>query len=506
MFLRSLTLAVLALPLSACAFQRASTPNVAPPPAFEQRGQQALTAIELDRWWLTFNDPALNALVEDALVRSPDARTAALRIVEAQATRRSTVLNTLPDGSIAGNANRRDTSDLGGTANPLFPSGGVSESQTLNFNVTWEIDLFGRISAARRIANADYASVQFNVEGTRAALVANVVDAYFQARGQAVQLEDARETVRIQSELRRIVGIRADRGLSPRSDALRIEGDLAQARSQVEGLTAEIHASQRTILVLVGRGFEPTANLPVTPIFDAVPAVPEVIPGDILARRPDVREAEARLQGQIGRQRLQQLAIYPTFNLLPGLGLSRSRSPGVAFDTNTGAITPTTTTTSTGFWSIGVGVSWPVLDIPRILQDIRAQDARTEQAVVAYERAVQTAYGEADNALVRLAADQRRITLLKAGEASARAAFNAARIRYQRGLDDLQQLLSAEQSWRSARSAMTAQQVQGLRRAVQVYKALGGGWAATSPPVAAPPAATTGTPVTTSAPGGASAR
>ena len=147
-----------------------------------------------------------------------------------------------------------------------------------------------------------------------------------------------------------------------------------------------------------------------------------------------------------------------------------------------------------------------MLDIPRILQDIRAQDARTEQAVVAYERAVQTAYGEADNALVRLAADQRRITLLKAGEASARAAFNAARIRYQRGLDDLQQLLSAEQSWRSARSAMTAQQVQGLRRAVQVYKALGGGWAATSPPVAAPPAATTGTPVTTSAPGGASAR
>ncbi len=143
--------------------------------------------------------------------------------------------------------------------------------------------------------------------------------------------------------------------------------------------------------------------------------------------------------------------------------------------------TPTTTTTQTGFWSAGVGVTIPVLDIPKLMADIRAQDARTEQAVLAYEKSVQTAYGEADNALVRLAADQRRIAQLSAGEQRAARALAAAKTRYEAGLDDLQTMLGVESSWRNARANLTSARVQALRRAVQVYKALGGGW--TPPPV-----------------------
>lgn len=475
---REIALVPLAALLAGCAFQRASTPNVTPPAAYEQRGQTTLEAIELDRWWLLFHNDQLNALIEDALVRSPDARTATQRLFEAQATRSSNILQTLPRGNVAVNTSRRDTSDIGSGSTSLFPTGGVTETETANFNVTWEIDLFGRVAAAHRVASSDYAATRFNVEGARAALVANVADAYFQARGLAIQLRDARETVRIQSELRHIAEVRAERGLGARSDVDRIDGDLGQARSQVENLTAELHAQQRTLLVLVGRGFDPTESLPVEASVDEAPPVPEAVPGVILARRPDVREAEARLASAVGRQRLQDLALFPTFNILPGLGLSRTVSPGVAVGPN-GGLVPSTTTSSTGFWSFGLGVTVPVLDIPRLLQDIHAQDARTEQAVIAYERAVQTAYGEADNALVRLAADQRRLTLLKAGEASARSASSAARLRYQRGLDDLQTALAAEQSWRSARAALTSEQVQAIRRAVQVYKALGGGWAST---------------------------
>ena len=475
---REIALAPLAALLAGCAFQQARAPVVTPPAAYEQRGQVQLQAIELDRWWLYFHNEQLNGLIDDALAHSPDALTAAQRLIEAQATRSSNVLQTLPRGAIAGNTSRRETSDIGGGSNSLFPTGGTSESDTANFNVTWEIDLFGRVAAARRVAASDYAATRFNVEGARAALVANVADAYFQARGLAIQLRDARETVRIQTDLRRIASVRAERGLGAQSDVDRIDGDLGQARSQVENLTAELHAQQRTLLVLVGRGFDPTASLPVEASVDEAPPVPDVVPGVILARRPDVREAEARLASAVGRQRLQDLALFPTFNILPGLGLSRSVSPRVTVGPN-GGFVPSTTTSSTGFWSFGLGVTVPVLDIPRLLQDIHAQDARTEQAVIAYERAVQTAYGEADNALVRLAADQRRLSLLKAGELSARSASSAARLRYQRGLDDLQTALAAEQSWRSARAALTSEQVQAIRRAVQVYKALGGGWAST---------------------------
>ena len=119
-----------------------------------------------------------------------------------------------------------------------------------------------------------------------------------------------------------------------------------------------------------------------------------------------------------------------------------------------------------------------MLNIPQLLLDLRAQNARAEQAVINYERVVQTAYGEAENALVQLAADRRRVDLLTAGEARAERAYEAGRVGYGAGVTDLQTALSAEQSWRAVRSQLTAAQVQAQRRAVQAYKALGGGWSA----------------------------
>jgi outer membrane protein TolC len=124
----------------------------------------------------------------------------------------------------------------------------------------------------------------------------------------------------------------------------------------------------------------------------------------------------------------------------------------------------------------------PILDIPKVLADLKAQDARTEQAVIAYEKAVQTAFGEAEGALVRLDADRRQVALLEGGATSSMRAFDAARVRYAAGLDGLQDLLGAEQSWRGVRSQLAAAQVQALRRAVQSYKALGGGWPAETLP------------------------
>ncbi len=253
-------------------------------------------------------------------------------------------------------------------------------------------------------------------------------------------------------------------------------GDLGQALSQVENLKAELHAAQRLLLILVGRGIEPAEKVATDASAGDPPAAPEAIPGALLQRRPDVREAEARVRSAAGRQHIAHLAIFPTFTLQPGVGLSRTIAPGVTF-IPPATLEPAQQTTETGFWTAGIGVTQPSLDIPRLLAEMKVQDARTEQAVIAYEKAVQTAYGDAENALVRLAADERRVALLTDGEVHARRAYEAARTRYANGLDDLTAALSAESAWRSARSALTAERVQALRRAVQTYKALGGGWA-----------------------------
>ncbi len=460
--------ALACLALSACASTRSVDTRL--PAAFEAPSAPPAGAVALDTWWLAFNDPQLTGLIEQALAASPDARTAAARLQEARATRQGALTNFLPQGNIRGSASKTDSRVIDGTrvSIPDFSTVGESESYGVNFDVTWEIDLFGRVFAARRAANAEMAAARLDYEATRASLAANVADSYFQARGLAIQLEDAKATARIQSELLRIVQVRVDRGIAATSDADRVAGDLSTAESQVAGLEADLQAQRRTLLILVGRGIEPTANLPVDAQVGAIPQPPAAIPGELLARRPDVRQAEAMLVSALGRLDYAKLAFFPTFKLTPGIGLQDTRQPNLSNVVQS--------------WTIGANVTIPVLDIPRLLSELNAQDARTEQAAIAYEKAVQTAFGEAENSLVRLAADRRRVELLNAGEARAKRAYEASRKGYVAGVTDLQTALNNEQAWRSVRTQETAAEVQALRRAVQTYKALGGGWPLQSAP------------------------
>jgi multidrug efflux system outer membrane protein len=466
--------------LDACGTTR-EPPKVAMPAAFDGAGAGAsLAPAELDRWWLLFKDPQLNALEDQAFRLSPDERTAASRILEARAVETSAIEHTFPTGGAQGNLSRQTATGIGaGSSDDLFPVGGVTTSRTLNFTPSWELDLFGRLAQQRKIAKANYAAARFEIEGTRASLAASVADNYFLARGLTIQLADAKENAQIQGELESVATQKAQIGLGAATDADRVAGDLSQANAQVESLAAQLHAAQRQLLILVGRPFEPTANLPADAQVYDPPVMPAAVPGDLLARRPDVRESEETFRVEAGTDKLAHLAIFPTFTLLPGLGLSSVTQPGVGF------IPPATLfaqqqTTSLGLWSIAGGVTVPVLDIPRLLSDARAEDARTEQAAIAYEKTVQTAYGEAEDALVNLGAAERGADVLQAGEVRARSAYDAARRLYGMGLDDITATLSAEQSWRTTRTALTAARVVALRQAVATYKALGGGWAYTT--------------------------
>lgn len=463
---RLFSIVLISVALSACAAVR--EPDVRLPAKFEAPAEVPDGVIALDRWWTTYGDPELTRLIEQALVANPDARSAAARLREARATRASALLQTLPTGRAAASKNRTDTKQLAGTAIniPGYSTSGVSTTEAANFNVSWDIDIFGRTFAADRALKGDVAAARFNYEAARAGLAAQVADAYFQARGLAIQLEDARETARIEQSLFDTATRRAAVGIAASSDADRVAGDLAQAQAQTAALESQLQTERRTLLVLAGRTSEPTANLKsqTAPLVGQAPQVPATIPSTLLGRRPDVREAQARIASAAGRRDVAALALLPTFTLTPGLGWAKSTQPGF--------------TSTTQNWSLGYGVTQPILALPHLLADLKASDARTEQAVIAYEKAVQTAFSEAESALVQLASDRRRVALLTDGEARARRGYQASRIGYDRGLSDLQTSLAAEQSWRTTRSQLTAAQVQALRRSVQAYKALGGGWPA----------------------------
>ena len=487
--------------LAGCSSARLSAPDLRTPPAYEAgaAADPALPAAALDRWWTLFGDAQLTALVEDALLRAPNARTALQRIAESRAAQDQALSRFGAQGNLSGLAQVQHTdqsiSGLGGlgvgatgvtgatggtTAGGTVGSGAttgsgssasfLSPGGTLytaggQFSVTYELDLFGRRGATRRGAAADLAAARFDYEATRATLARDVATGLFQARGYAIQLQDARETARIAGELARTARLSAARGLTSTGSAARLETDLGTAEAEATRLGALADTARRTLLTLVGRGTDPLASLPAEPVAAAPPSPPAVTPGDLLRRRPDVREAEARLRSRAQTLKLDKLALFPTFTLAPGGQLS-----GVA-----GTYDATTT-----IWTAGVNAVLPVLDRPRLLSIIRGDRARGEEAVIAYEQAVQQAYRDAENGFVALTADRARVATLTDAVARARFAFDAARRGYGLGLIDLNTLLDSERSWRAARATLTTAQIVSLTDAATLFQALGGGW--TPPP------------------------
>ena len=476
--------------LAGCASTPLSAPRTAVPERFEAAAaaDPALQPTALDRWWTLFGDAQLTALVDEALASAPTARQALQRLEEARALRAQTLSAYLPQGNIQGSAQTQHTDQsyggfgvatggagtttgagttgTGATGASGVGSGFLTPSGQLNtyaaqFDVSYQLDVFGRRRTAASAANADVAAARFDAEATRAVLARDVATGLFQARGYAIQAADARETARITGDLAKSSLLSADRGLTSTSDAARLQVDAATAEAEVARLDAAKTGARRSLLALLGRSGASSSSLAIEPTAASPPSPPEVTPGELLRRRPDVRRDEMRLRSATDTLKLDRLALFPTFSLTPGGSYSKT----------TGSYASTTS-----LWSVGLNAVLPVLDRPRLLATIRGQRARGEEAVNAYEITVQNAYRDAETGLSTLAGDRVRVARLQEATDRARFAFDAKRKGYDLGLSDLTTLLDAERSWRTTRATLTAAQITALVDAATVFQALGGGW------------------------------
>ncbi|MET0373312.1 MAG: TolC family protein [Rhizorhabdus sp.] len=430
-------------------------PAVALPQAFEVRSVAATTGeLALDRWWQAFRDPQLSHLIDRALERSTTARLAVARIAEARAARGQARASTLPTGNLAANATEQGSERLTGSG--IDRPG--SESYQASFSPSWEIDLFGRLAAIRSRADLDYQVSALDFYAVRLALAADVAGALFQGRFVATQLADADDSLRILRELAASAALGRSRGLTSDQDLARLEADVASGEAEVARLTAELRASKRSLLILTGEPAASTEALPLQPSLAPPPQLPDLAPGVLLARRPDVRQAEVSLQSAARTIDIDRLALFPRLNIQPGVGLSAAAGA------------------SSGLWSLAAGVSAPVLDRARLVASLRVSEARGQQAVIGYERAVQTAFGEAENALTRVVGGEQRIGRLEQATSRARQAFDAARRGYAAGVTDLTTLLQSERTWLQNRSALQAGRFALLSDTVTAFRALGGGW------------------------------
>lgn len=459
--------AALAALLQGCATGSVREADVRTPPAYEaaQPAGPAPAAAALDRWWTLYDDAQLTGLVEEALKNSPDAKDAASKLEQAIEVRRSALYSYNPQGNVTASISKPNYNSLNPakTAIPGFNPVqflGI-QSESIGFPVTWEVDFWGRRNAAKRSADADLATARFTFDATRWSLAASVADSLFQARGLAIQLDQANQTQRIEQELYDVSKARVDHGLAPESDTAQTLANLQDAQAQVQALTAQLAAARRQLLLLVGRGVDPLASLPTAPEVGAPPPVPASVPGELLVRRPDVRQAQERVESAAGKLALNKRALLPTFSFAPSAGLTQQGSgPNTQFS----------------YWTLAGNIAIPVLDRPRLLSQVRQQRAAAEQAVIAYEKSVQTAYSDTEQAFGYYDSDKKRVALLTQAEKNANFAYQAKEAGYSRGLNDLQTALTAEANWRQARLSLAQAQVSVMQRSVQVFKALGGGW------------------------------
>ncbi len=475
--------------LAACALIPSERPQPGPlPDAWIDAPAGAADPASLTDWWRGFNDPVLDELIADALINGGSVQLAALRVREARAQTRASVASVLPriDGFGRGRYNQAlDGPDLR-TADGL---GTEAEQMSGDYGpqIAWEVPLFGRIEAtalgtraSRRLAQSDY-------RGAQVALAADTAQTYVGLRAAQQSRAALRDAVANADQLANILAISAEAGFASPSDAADARRQAETNRAQLPNVEIEVLRAERALAVLRGRA--PGADAPdVSAALQAVSTVPTLAitaappaPADLVRLRPDVAQAEANALIAAAQVGLARGDLLPQLNLTGQISIVDNLI-GMPVANRTGGLSLT-----------------PFITIPLFAWGQRqaladASDARFEQALVRYRDTVNSAVGEAANALTALDQGARRLTAARAAEAAAEIAARGQRAAQEAGIRSLADRLRSDQLLIDARLTRIEAEAAQANAAIAVYRAFGGGPSNATPPrdarrVAGPPAA-----------------
>ncbi|HBG74800.1 MAG TPA: hypothetical protein DDW79_04990 [Anaerolineae bacterium] len=415
------------------------------------------------QWWKTFNDPVLDSLITHAVESNLDLRVAEARIREARFQSGVVSSELWPSVETSASYSRSRRSQ---GISIIPPKARLKRNlYQAGFDASWEIDLFGGKRRAIEAARADIDAAVENRRDVLVTLLAEVARNYIEVRGLQRRLEIVRNNVRVQQETIDITRARFEAGLSSELDAVQAEALLATTQSQIPTLESSTKQTIHRIGILLGQ--KPDAlQAELTkgaPIPSAPAMVPVGLPSGLLRRRPDVRRAEWELAAATARIGVATADFFPKFSLTGDLGLQTE-------DLNVFSLT------NSRYWSFGPTIRWPIFQAGRIRANVKVQNARQEQLLVNYEKAVLTALEDVENALVTFAGEQVRHKNLTAAVNANRRAVELAGELFTRGLANFLSVLDAERSLYESEDNLAQSEHTVSLNLVSLYKALGGGW------------------------------
>jgi len=425
------------------------------------QGVKAPTA----RWWTLYNDPALDRLVEEALIHNQDLALAVARVDEVRARARVADSQFWP--AVDAQFQRDRTRNSERSSFPLPPNAIENNNYRGQLNVSYEVDLWGRLRSASNAARADLLATEAARETVRITLATEVVRAYFTLIAFDAQLAATRRSLALRSDGLVLQKVRHQAGLINDFTLRQLEAEVSAAQAQLPALEANRTAQELALAVLLGRSpraiMEGTVARHAAQGEPAAPVVPAGLPSDLLLRRPDVVQAEQGLIAANARISEARATLFPRIGLS---GYYGSESTALS-DLFTGPAR---------IWQLAFGLAQPIFQGGRLFAEVDAVKARERQAVAQYQKTLQEAFREVRQALN---------TQIKAREAfeaeSARTvaltdAARLARIRYENGLVSQLEVIDADRSLLQAElNRSDALRIQ--RAAVaDLVKALGGGW------------------------------
>ncbi len=419
---------------------------------------------EEGRWWRIYQDGELEKIVDEALSRNADLVIAAARVDEARALIGEAEAGFYPQVDARGSAIRQRNSQRTAVAPPGVPREYSTYRGTLN--VSYELDLFGRMRAGTEAARAELAASEAARETVRLALASQVAKSYYTLRSLDEQVALTRQTLTLRDDALRLQQKRFDGGVISSFELRQLEAESAAARAQLPPLERDREREEAALSVLLGRTPRQVFEEKIVrkDLAEEKPAaliVPSGLPSELLLRRADLVEAERRLAAANARVAVARSEMFPSISLTAALG-SESAALSNLF------------TGPAGLWVLAAALTQPIFAGGRLEARTAAAQARERAALAQYEKAIQNAFSEVRAALAAQSRSRESYDAESARADALSETLRLSRLRYDNGIASQLDVIDAERGLLAARSARI-EALRAYRSAIaDLFRALGG--------------------------------
>lgn len=435
-------------------------PDLAAPAAFQYATKDAVDSSDT-LWWQQFDDPVLNALIDEALAHNSNLAIAAANVEQAAAVLTQVRSQAYPQlGAGVGAGRERSREPAFAAQLPNYPNP-TSAYQAL-LSASWEIDLWGRI---RRQSEASLANVLATDEARRGvvlSLVASVANSYLQLRGLDAQLVVAQRTLQTYADSVALFKLQFQYGQVSQMNVAQAESQYEGAAAQIPAIESQIAQAQNSLAVLVGRN--PGAIKRGKTVDELkLPVVPAGLPSQLLERRPDLMQAEQQLVAANAQIGAAKALYFPTLSLTGSYGGASAQLSNLFSG-------------SSRVWSYAGSLAGPIFSFGAVSGQVAQSEAAQRAALQNYQLSIRNAFGDVDNALIANSKLGEQLQAQIRLVASLQEYTELSKLLYDGGYTDYSTVLQAEQALFPAELNLAGLRAQLFASAVNIYKAMGGGW------------------------------